>query len=66
MIPIDTTTGLQAGQQPHGGRPDACYGLVCPQRSTCALYASLGVADGAVIESCQQGRDWPLYRAVKR
>lgn len=44
--------------------PEACYGLLCPKRSTCQLHADLGLVDGTVIESCQQGRLWPLYRHV--
>jgi hypothetical protein len=42
--------------------PAACYGLVCPQRGTCGLYAALGLDDGPVIDSCQTRGDWPLYR----
>jgi hypothetical protein len=42
--------------------PAACYGLVCPQRGTCGLYAALGLDDGPVIDSCQTRGGWPLYR----
>ena len=62
MIPIDTLTGLPQGKL-YDGHPDACYGVMCPQRATCQLHADLGIVDGTVIESCQQGRLWPLYRA---
>ena len=64
MIPIDTATGQQSGGKVYDGHPEACFGVLCPQRSTCQLHADLGLVDGAVIESCQQGRRWPLYRQV--
>lgn len=60
MKPIDTATGLQAGAAPFGG-PQACYGLACPLRGLCALHDAIGLADGAVIESCQRGNQWPLF-----
>ena len=44
--------------------PAACYGLMCPHRGTCALHEALGTDEGEVIESCQLGHFWPLYRHV--
>lgn len=65
MIPIDATTGKQSGSKVYDGTPDACYGVMCPKRSTCELHALLGIVDGTVIESCQQGRLWPLYQPTE-
>jgi hypothetical protein len=45
--------------------PSACYGLACPQRGRCALHEALGLVDGNVIESCQRGQTWPLFRHVE-
>jgi len=45
--------------------PEACYGLLCPKRSTCQLHANLGLVEGMHIESCQQGWTWPLFRHIE-
>ena len=64
MIPRDNATGLQSGMPT--ADPDACYGLACPHRGSCGLHAAIGTADGWVIESCQQGTRWPLYKPKDR
>lgn len=43
-------------------QPEACFGMTCPHRSSCALFDAIGVADGHVIATCQRGvDDWPLF-----
>jgi hypothetical protein len=53
---------MKPPQERAEGEPVGCYGLMCPKRSWCDLYASLGLFDGYVIESCQVGSTWPLFR----
>lgn len=64
MIPFDTATGKQSVNTPYDGHPNACFGLLRPKRGTCQLFADMGLVDGSVIDSCQRGQRWPLYRQV--
>lgn len=55
-------TGGPIGISVQARQPDACYGMTCPLRGQCELYAQLGLKDGSVIVHCRIGNEWPLFR----
>ncbi len=63
--PVDTATGRQAGAVPYTEEVTACYGIACRRRGSCELYVAIGRTEGGVIESCQRGDTWPLYRPLQ-
>ena len=59
---------MTQSQEPESdfGHPAACYGMGCPHRSECALYAELGTSEGIVWATCWDGLTWSKFAPVER
>lgn len=46
--------------------PAACYGMGCPFRGDCQLFAELGTSEGVVWAHCWDGVKWAKFTPVAK
>jgi hypothetical protein len=44
---------------------DSCFGIACPLRCTCSLYAAVEGEHVKTIESCAMDGEFPLYKQIE-